>query len=232
MLRWETNLDIVVVQPEKRERVSNSESVDMADINGNQDRNRHDGVGTTGARRNRWLPWVIGGILLLVLFLALRSCGDDDSTDASQTVAEAPVAGAADIAPATATDETLDWNSETFATYLASTDPVGRSFALGRVTFASGSALLNNDAKAQVGEVATALKGRPTARVSLRGYADPAGDAAANQALSQQRTDAVRNALIGAGAGENQVTSASALGETGSAAVEGNRRVEITLTAR
>lgn len=206
----------------------------MVDINGNNDRDRRDGVAGTTGRRNRWLPWVIGGILLLLLLLALRSCSDDDNDAAAdQTVAEAPAGTDAGTVPAaTAVGQTTDWNREAFGSYLAGDEAIGRTFALGRVTFASGSALMNSDAKAQVSEVAEALKGRPTARVSLRGYADPAGDAAANQALSQQRTDAVRNALVSAGAGENQVTSASALGETGDAAVEANRRVEITVTGR
>lgn len=179
-------------------------------------------------RKKKWLPWVIGALLLLGLLLLLRTCGDDGDA-AVQTAATDDMAGRTTAAtPAGATA----WNTDVFGTYLSGDEALGRSFALERVTFASGSALLNADARAQLGEVASALKSRPSARVSLRGYADPEGDAAANQTLSQQRTDAVRNALIEAGANLDQVRSASGLGETGIAAVAGNRRVEITVTAR
>lgn len=195
------------------------------------DPNRRDHATTpTGERKKNWLPWVIGALLLLGLIFLLRSCGDDDDA-AVQTTSTDDVAGA----PATSMTnpaEPTAWNANEFGTYLGGNQPVGRAFALERVTFASGSALLNADAQAQLGEVASALKTRPTARVALRGYADPDGDAAANQALSQQRTDAVRNALIKAGAQAGQVASSAALGETGNAAVAGNRRVELTVTAR
>jgi outer membrane protein OmpA-like peptidoglycan-associated protein len=200
--------------------------------NGNRDRDRLDGAGAADARRNRWLPWVVGGVLLLLLLLALRSCGDDDADQAATTAAGPAGTVTGTVSATGAAAAATPWSSQDFATYLGGSDPLGRAFALERVTFASGSAILNADAQAQIGEVAAALKSRPTARVELRGYADPAGDAAANQALSQQRTEAVRKALTAAGAGADQVTVAEAMGETGNAAVEANRRVEIAVTAR
>lgn len=195
------------------------------------DPNRRDhATAPVGERKKNWLPWVIGGLLLLGLILLLRSCGDDDQA-VVDTATTGDVAGSTEGSMANPTQPTA-WNTNEFGTYLSGDEPLGRAFALERVTFASGSALLNADARAQLGEVANALKTRPSARVSLRGYADPEGDAAANQALSQQRTDAVRNALIQAGATAAQVDSSIALGETGNAAAAGNRRVEITVTAR
>lgn len=205
--------------------------------NSDRERDRRDATGAPVVR-NRWLPWVIGGVVLLLLLLALRSCGDKDADDTAvvtDNAASAPsgtVTGTVAATGAAGAGAASAWDRTAFSDYLAGNEPVGRAFALERVTFASGSVLLNADAKAQVGEVAAALKARPTARVSLRGYADPAGDAAANQALSEQRTNAVKNALVAAGAGKDQVAAASALGETGDAAIEANRRVEITVTAR
>ena len=205
----------------------------MAVTNGNDDRDRHDRVaaGATGGTR-RWLPWIIGAIALLILILALRSCGDDDRVDTATTADTAALDPAVTGAGTATTGEAAAWNGAAFTSYLGGTEPVGRSFALDRVTFASGSSLIRNEAQGQIAEVAAALKARPTARVRLRGYADPAGAAAANQELSETRTQAVRNALIKAGAGENQIAAATGLGETGNAAVEANRRVEITVTAR
>lgn len=202
----------------------------MAVNNGHDDRDRHAAAAAEGGMR-RWLPWILGAIALLILILALRSCGDDDraaTTDtAGGTTAITPVDGSTAMA-----GDTAAWNSAAFTSYLGGTEPVGRAFALDQVTFASGSSLIRNEAQGQIAEVAAALKARPTARVSLRGYADPEGEAAANQELSETRTQAVRNALIKAGAGEDQIAAASAMGETGDAASEANRRVEITVTAR
>ncbi|MFA9199971.1 MAG: OmpA family protein [Cypionkella sp.] len=208
----------------------------MVDPNHDRDRDHLGAAG--GARRPAWLPWVLGAAAILLLLLLLRSCNDDDArsdaalTDADTASMEAggtvPAAGsmAAGAAGAAA------WDNAAFTSYLGGTEPVGRTFALDQVTFASGSSLVRNEAQGQIAEVAAALKARPSARVSLRGYADPAGDAAANQELSETRTQAVRNALIKAGAAENQIVAAEALGETGDAASEANRRVEITVTAR
>lgn len=198
------------------------------------DPNHHDRAGAPVGSRKAWVPWVIGAAGLLLLVLLLRSCGGEDDaavTDPARETVTAFPDGEAEVMPV-ASDRANPWDAGAFGSYLAGNEPLGRAFALERVTFASGSALLNSDAKAQIGEVAAALKARPSARVSLRGYADPQGDAAANQALSAQRTDAVRNALVDAGAALAQVTSARALGETGSSATAGNRRVEISVTAR
>lgn len=206
----------------------------MAVENGNhRDRDDRAAAAAAGGMR-RWLPWIIGAIALLILILALRGCDDDDRgaetiTDADTASLEAGGTGAA---TATTLGEAAAWNSQAFTAYLGGTEPVGRTFALDRITFASGSSLVRNEAQGQIAEVAAALQTRPTARISLRGYADPEGDAAANQELSATRTQAVRNALIKAGAAENQIVAASAMGETGDAAIEANRRVEITLTAR
>lgn len=198
------------------------------------DPNHRDRAGAPIGTRKSWVPWVVGAAVLLLLVLLLRGCGGEDDAALTQPASESVTAfpdGEAGVVPV-ASDRATSWDAGAFGTYLAGNEPLGRAFALERVTFASGSALLNSDAKAQIAEVAAALKRRPSARVTLRGYADPAGDAAANQALSAQRTDAVRNALVDAGASLAQVTSARALGETGSSATAGNRRVEISVTAR
>lgn len=67
------------------------------------------------------------------------------------------------------------------ATYLAGNQPLGQTYELSQVTFHSGSAELGAAANDEIADTAGALQPRSTARVSLRGYADPAGDAAANR---------------------------------------------------
>lgn len=182
------------------------------------------------------LPWIIGGLLLLgLLFLLLRGCDRDPApVNTVDTYNEVNTVGPVDNNLATtapAGTEAAPFTAQGLDSYLSGQEPVGRAFALDRVTFASGSALLNDAAKAQVNEVAGVLKRYPNARVSLVGYADPSGDAAANQELSARRTGAVRNALVDAGATAGQIAAAAG-GETGATASQGNRRVDIRVDAR
>lgn len=171
-----------------------------------------------------WLPWLIGLLLLGLLLWWLL--GRDDDRDAVVAPVDEPTLSAA------ATPEAaVAYNTADFDRYLGGTDPVGRTFSFDRVTFASGADTLDATGRAELAEVASVLKRYPNARLSLVGYADPEGDAAANQALSQRRAEAVRAALEKAGAGSG-VVAVAAEGETGTAAVRSNRKVEARVTAR
>lgn len=178
-------------------------------------------------RRNR-VPFVIGAILAAILVVILaRSCAEEDTDRArivNEETAAATAAPAASATPATYVPGGL-------AAYMAGNEPLPYTYELAQVTFASGSAELADSADDEIADVAAALRARSTGHVRLRGYADPEGDVEANQRLSQERAEAVRAALIDAGAAEGQVEIA-ALGETGDATARQNRRVELELTAR
>ncbi len=181
-----------------------------------------DGAAPAGMGK---LPWIIGGLLLLgLLLLLMRSCSTDPDTVAVDTT-PTNTAVTTDVV-------TVDpYDRNRFDTYVSGTEPIGRSFALDKVTFATGSSTLDKQAANQINDVAASLRARPTTRIALRGYADPAGDAGANLKLSQQRVNAVTKALVAAGVGAAQIVSA-AEGETGTTAVRDNRRVELAVTAR
>lgn len=176
-----------------------------------------------------WIGWLAAALLaLLVIVLLVRGC---EAVDENQSADVAP-AGAGQVsdaidpmAPAAA------YSTADFDAYLAGAEPVGRAFSLDRVTFASGSDALDATGQAEIAELAGVLRRYPNAAVALTGFADPEGDAAANQALSQRRAEAVRAALASAGAGAEAV-SIAAVGETGTAAVRANRKVEVRVTAR
>jgi outer membrane protein OmpA-like peptidoglycan-associated protein len=59
------------------------------------------------------------------------------------------------------------------------------------VHFAVNSAALNNEAKAQLDELASKAPGAKNYTVEVQGYADPTGNAQKNLELSQRRADAV-----------------------------------------
>jgi outer membrane protein OmpA-like peptidoglycan-associated protein len=64
------------------------------------------------------------------------------------------------------------------------------------VNFTPGSARLSNIAKAKLDEVALKMKQDPTLRAQVLGYTDAGKSDAANQKMSEQRAQAVKNYLV------------------------------------
>jgi outer membrane protein OmpA-like peptidoglycan-associated protein len=64
------------------------------------------------------------------------------------------------------------------------------------VNFTPGSARLSNIAKAKLDEVALKMKQDPDLRAQVIGYTDAGGSADANQRMSEQRAQAVKNYLV------------------------------------
>jgi len=109
------------------------------------------------------------------------------------------------------------------------------------VLFAFDSAELTPAADASLNAAAQALQGQPGRTLTIGGHTDSQGDAAYNLTLSQQRAEAVKQALT-AKLGAGWTLAAQGFGETqlaakeeGSpeaiaAAQERNRRVEVTVS--
>jgi len=104
------------------------------------------------------------------------------------------------------------------------------------IFFASGSATLQPESTPTLKEIAAALRQSPGMRLMIEGHTDNAGDAAANQSLSEQRARAVVDHL----AGREQIAAArlesAGFGATRPSAdnttAEGrqqNRRVELVV---
>lgn len=114
----------------------------------------------------------------------------------------------------------------------------GGAVALDDLVFASGEAVLTPGDYASLAALAAYLRANPARKVTFVGHTDAAGGLAANIALSRQRAEAVRAALIaqfdipaarvdaeGVGYLSPRATN---LTDTGRAA---NRRVEVMLTS-
>lgn len=80
------------------------------------------------------------------------------------------------------------------------------------VMFRTGSADLDEQVVAKLGEIGKLLASHHTLEVQLHGFADPRGKSEENLKLSASRAEAVRNALIGGGADPTQI-ALSAHGE-------------------
>lgn len=95
------------------------------------------------------------------------------------------------------------------------------------VYFDVGSDFLGGNARDEVTAAARAAQFIQPARVNVVGYADPSGAASVNQALSQQRAQAVADALIRSGVPESAIVVDARGAVPGDSGVEG-RRVEVT----
>jgi outer membrane protein OmpA-like peptidoglycan-associated protein len=111
-------------------------------------------------------------------------------------------------------------------------------FDFDRLLFDTNSATLQPASQAQLRDIATILQAYPDVRVKIGGYTDNTGDAAANQLLSQQRADNVKNELIGMGVAADRL-EAQGYGEqyplADNATEEGrqkNRRISLFVTRK
>jgi K(+)-stimulated pyrophosphate-energized sodium pump len=100
-----------------------------------------------------------------------------------------------------------------------------------KVYFVTGSADLAADEKAKLDPLVAKAKADAGRKVSVSGFHDAAGDAAANEALARQRAESVRDALKAAGVGEDRIvldkptmTQGNVTGDNPEA-----RRVEVSL---
>jgi outer membrane protein OmpA-like peptidoglycan-associated protein len=106
---------------------------------------------------------------------------------------------------------------------------------LGDVLFSSGQAQLVEGGRSSLEEVVDLLQTEPDKQIRVEGHTDSRGDAEANLQLSQQRAEAVREALIELGVASDRVT-ATGMGEdfpiSSNEDEEGralNRRVDVIL---
>src|SRR5262245_56656875 len=111
----------------------------------------------------------------------------------------------------------------------------GLVLTLGDVVFEPGKALLQPGATTAIDRLAQLLAVYPERSVRIEGHTDSAGDDAANQALSERRAGAVRDALLARGVEATRV-EAIGYGETRPIADNGtpsgrqkHRRIEIVL---
>jgi outer membrane protein OmpA-like peptidoglycan-associated protein len=166
----------------------------------------------------------------VVLGLGLVACSDGR---------DAPPATATTAPPVTAPIADRQTEAQQFAEQVVNLGGMQSNDALkmvlGGERFARGSGEFQAGDK--IDAVAQLLKDRPEARVMIEGYTDDRGGNAVNQRLSEQRADAVRQALVqrGVDAGRIEVAGrGSAQPVASNETAEGraqNRRVELTFVA-
>lgn len=178
-----------------------------------------------------WLPWVIGGLILLGLILALRGCGDDDEARATLDQSAATTAGTT-TAGAGPIDEDGAILTRDVEAYLAGNEATPRTFGFNNVFFDTGSAAIRPEDQRELASFAAVLARQPTMKAEIVGLADAQGNAAANAQLAADRANAVMAALVENGVPAAALTARSAGEGNTAGADQGSRRVDLTITAR
>ncbi|RYZ00768.1 MAG: DUF937 domain-containing protein [Chitinophagaceae bacterium] len=188
-------------------------------------------------KKTNWLPWLLLGlgIVALLWLLGRNGCNKSDSTySTGDTSTRVTTTDATTNMPATTTTTSTSRES----TKVRLTDgteinaykggvedqlvaclndagcAAGKDqwYDFDNINFETGSARLTAESQAQVQNIAAILKAYPKAKIKIGGYTDKTGNDAANKTLSQQRADAVLNAIRASGANAGQLTGAEGYG--------------------
>ncbi len=182
-----------------------------------------------------WLPWIIGGALLLGSLFFYKSCQDKAAEAMAATEAAAAKAkmAAEDAAKATADKAgelkdkamelfkvslpggvTLDVPKgsleDTWITWLNDkTKVVDKTtwFNFDRLLFDTGKSTLQASSQAQLANVAAIMKAYPSVKIKLGGYTDNTGNAASNLKLSADRAATVLGELVKLGVDKSRLAS-------------------------
>jgi outer membrane protein OmpA-like peptidoglycan-associated protein len=193
------------------------------------------------------LPWLIAGVvLLLLLFLLSKGCNDAANTAATSST-DTTVRGATRVTTSdtTATDNWYNVNLDAPAVSyeeLGDKDVETRGndnygiYSLGEnILFDEGKSSLRSSAADKLKNIVASIDKRyPGGEIRIYGYTDATGDANTNKQLAQNRAEAVRDWLTSNGKVNKDRISLNAIGEAkpvaSNATGQGrqqNRRVEI-----
>lgn len=198
-----------------------------------------------GVDLRQMLPWLIAGLLaLLVLVLLLQDRDGDTSAPATTAVAPAETAAPTPVAvPVRLPDgNQVELAQGTLAydmqAYLAGQEAAPRSFSFDALNFDTGRAEIRRENREDIENVARVLAAYPSARVRVVGYTDSRGGELPNQALAYQRARTVAEALEDQGVAEGRVEAISG-GEDNAVASNqspqgrfANRRTELIVLNR
>lgn len=207
----------------------------------------------TPRRAFGWVWLVLLGLLALGVFMLMRGRTPQTPGQVGQAIggaanqAESAVKGAANSAMATlnlpgGANLSVPQGSPTYglAQFLASgsAQEMPKAFVFNQLTFATTSSQLTPEATQAVGDLASVLKAYPNARIQISGYTDNTGTPQANQALSLDRANSVRDALINDGVAADRITAQGfgqnnpiASNDTDAGKAQ-NRRIEVAVTQK
>lgn len=189
-----------------------------------------------------WLPWLLLGLGILALLLALSRCDRDD--DAAVVPVASPTADAGDATAGTGAESgavvatTPNAGTSALGAFLAGTDPAPRTFEFEKLNFDTAKSDVRAQDADEIDQVAATLNQYPNTRIRIAGYADARGSEPANMALGKARAESIKAALVGKGieAGRIETITGGEDDPVDSNATAGgrfeNRRTELVVTTR
>jgi outer membrane protein OmpA-like peptidoglycan-associated protein len=182
----------------------------------------------------RWLPLLLIALGALALLMLLRPrtprAAIEGARNALSTIS---LPGGVSISVPSGS---INYSLAQFLGDNSQTAP--KTFVFDHLNFETGSTQLTADSTQTVTNLAQVLKAYPNAQVQLSGHTDNTGAAAANQALSLDRANAIKGMLVNQGVVSDRISTqgfgqdrpiASNDTEDGRAR---NRRTELTVTSK
>lgn len=152
----------------------------------------------------RWVPVLLAVLIALALLWGLR--GRAPRGNVSNVTGRAleqislPGGGSISVAPGT-----INYDLAKFLADPSAQAP--RNFVFDNLNFEAATTQLTPDSQPTVNNLASILKAYPNAQVQLVGYTDNTGTPDANQALSQNRADAVKSMLVNQGVPAERIST-------------------------
>jgi outer membrane protein OmpA-like peptidoglycan-associated protein len=188
----------------------------------------------------KWLPLLLIGLVLLGFFWLFRNIGGRAREAGRQAVTMAQNAlssislpGGVNISVPTGS---VNYNLAKFLADGSQTAP--QTFVFDHLNFEQASTQLTADSQGTVNNLSAILKAYPNAQVQLSGHTDNTGAPDANQKLSLDRANAIKQVLVNSGVAADRIATngygqdrpiASNDTEEGRAR---NRRLELTVTQK
>jgi len=189
------------------------------------------------AAGSRWLPLLLIAVAVLGLLWFFsgraRRAGEQAVQTTQTALSSITLPGGLNIS---VPEGSINYNLARFLADGSQTAP--KTFVFDHLNFQTGSTQLTTESGATVTNLAQILKAYPNARVQLIGHTDNTGPAEANQKLSLDRADAVKQMLVNDGVAGDRISTAGygqdrPIGPNDSE--EGrakNRRIELIVTQK
>lgn len=187
-------------------------------------------VAETRGAGNRWLIPLLLVLVALALLAYWKGCG----SSVKSNLAKITLPGGAVIS---VPEGSLNYN---LAQFLANgnNSELPKTFVFDNLNFSTGTTQLTPESVPTVNDLIVILKAYPAAEVQLAGHTDNTGDAAANQKLSLDRANAVRDTLVNGGVDSARISTAGygqdrpvASNDTEEGRAK-NRRTELVVTKK
>lgn len=208
----------------------------MPDFSANQFASRAASMAGTDLKQSslrKYWPWVL---LALAIGIIWWSQGRNTAPVLSRPQVNTEAFPTPTGAATAASDQTVMGELSQFLANPAAVVP--RAFSLRELNFSTGSAMLSTEGGATATALATLLNQFSTARIRIIGHTDNVGMESANQKLSMDRAEALRQSLVGQGIAADRIEVAG-MGSTqpvaDNASEDGrsqNRRIDIEVIRR